>query len=338
MRLDQKSIDLMVAVANKDLAKADVALDEFVSTAIELPLRAGLQDGDIISEIFTRDDVSQMSMNTTVEYPLHFMEPGTEGDYVAFTLPTHNGIPERLIESDYVQIPVFDIGNGIDWDLKYMRAARFDVMAEATKTLRNGFIQKQNDDGFHTLLAAAADRGVILADSDAAAGDFSVRLVSLMQVVMRRNGGGNSSSMNRSKLTDLIISPECMIDMRSWNVDVVDELTRREIFTTEGGMLNRIFGVNMLDRDEFGEGQKYQLYFENVLNGTMPTPSGGSQKLEIVLGLDLSKNRSFVMPVQEDLQIRPDNQKLRQRKVGVYGWLTCGYGVLDGRDIILGAV
>lgn len=334
MRLTEKDKNMMVSVASGDVQVAEKALNE-LAIALELPLRKGVQSGDIISDIFEVQDVSDMSANTTVEYPLHFMSPGAEGEYVAFTLPVHGGIPEALIEGDYVQVPLYYIGDGIDWDLHYQKMARYDVVGQASEALRASFVQKMNDDGFHTVISAGTDRNLIVADSDSAAGQFSVRLVSLLKTVMRRNGGGNSTSVNRSRLTDLMVSPEGQEDMRSWNVDQVDEVTRREIFTSDEGTLNRIFNVNIVDLDELGEGQKYQLYFSNTLSGTLP--NAGNQKLELCVGLDLSKNDSFVMPVGEPLQIRPDNLKLRDRKAGVYGWMYLGFGVLDSRRVLLGA-
>ena len=57
------------------------------------------------------------------------------------------------------------------------------------------------------LISAGADRNVMIYDADASAGQFSKRLVSLMKVIMRRNGGGNSTSINRGELTDLYLSP-----------------------------------------------------------------------------------------------------------------------------------
>ena len=343
MRLNQEAKQLMVASASPDKQVAQAARQKIAaqiqdvlqtSLAVDTPIREGKMDGPIGEDIFTVDTVDDQSFNSSVEYPIHWLKPGEEGDYIAYTVPTHGSIDGRIISADYVQVPVYDTVNGIDWDVKFMKAARGNILAEATNVLRAGFVQKRNDDKFHVLLAAGASRNVIAADSDAAAGQFSVRLLTVMQQLMRRNGGGNSSSMDRVKLTDLVISPEGMYDMRSWNVDQIDEVTRREIFTTADGTLNRIFQTNIRDYDEFGEGQKYQTYYTSTLSGSLP--SAGNQKLEVCLGLDLTTNNAFVNPVQETLQIREDPQE-RDRKWGVYGWETAGYAVLDSRRVLLGA-
>jgi hypothetical protein len=85
------------------------------------------------------------------------------------------------------------------------------VNARATQVLEAGFVKKMNDDAWHTLLAAGVDRNILVYDADAAAGQFSKRLVSLLKVVMRRNAGGNSASVKRGQLTDLYVSPEGVV-------------------------------------------------------------------------------------------------------------------------------
>lgn len=316
---------------SRDRDVAEAALDK-VATALELPLRQGVLPGDIVTDIY--ETVPVENGRSSAEFPLHYMQPGTEGEYVGFTVPTYGSIPQKVISGDYVTVPIVDIAGMIDWDNRYAKDARWDVATDAAENLNRQITKKRNDMGWHTLIAAGYDRGAIVADSDALQGQFTTRLVSLAKTIMRRNGGGNSSSVNRSKLTDLFISPEAVEDMRSWNVDVVDEITRREIFTAQDGMLNRIFNVNLHDIDELGEGQEYQLFYENVLGATMPT-TNGHVDTEIAVGLDLSKNRSFVRPVAEDITIVPDNTRVRHRQTGLLAFASEGYAVTDNRDILI---
>lgn len=314
---------------NKDVSlKATTEL----AKALELPLRKGVLDGDILGGIF---EAIELADGVSPEFPLDLLTPGTEKDWVAYTIPNHGYIPQRNVESDYVMIPMYEIGGAIDWLLKYARDARWDVVGRAMEVLRAQFTKKMNDDGWHTLLAACVDRNIVVLDSDAAAGQFTKRLVSLMKTVMRRNGGGNTTSVSRGKLTDLYVSPEAMEDIRNWNVDQVDEITRREIFVADGdNAINRIFGVNLHDLDELGEGQEYQLYATSDLSVTLP-----GTDVELCVGLDLAKRDSFVMPTRAPgLEIFPDDSMHRQRRTGFYGWTSVGFGVLDSRRCILGSL
>lgn len=300
-----------------------------LAKALELPLRKGVMSGDILDGIF---EAIRLEAGATAEFPLDFLAPGTEKDFVAYTIPNHGRIPERHVEGDYVMVPTYDVGASIDWLLKYARDARWDVVGRAMSVMESQFTKKMNDDGWHTIISAGVDRNLLVFDGDAANAAFSKRLVSLMKTVMRRNGGGNSSSINRGQLTDLFISPEGIEDIRNWGVDEVDPITRRELITQDGGLLLRIFQVNLHDLDELGEGQEYQNYYTSDLGGTMP---GGD--VEIVVGLDLRNTDSFVMPVRADVQIFEDDTLHRQRRAGLYGWAEHGFAVLDNRRVLLGS-
>ena len=300
-----------------------------LAKALELPLRRGVMSGNILDGIF---EAINLQPGATAEFPLDFLAPGTEKEFVAFTIPNHGRIPERHVEGDYVMVPTYDVGASIDWLLKYARDARWDVVGRAMDVLQGQFVKKMNDDGWHTLLSAGADRNILIYDGDASSGMFSKRLVSLLKVVMRRNGGGNSTSINRGELTDLYISPEGHEDIRNWGVDEVDPITRRDLIVGEGGLLVRIFQVNLHTLDELGEGQEYQNFYTQDLSGTMP-----AGKNEIVVGLDLRNNDSFVMPVRAPVQVFEDEALHRQRRAGMYGWAEHCFAALDTRRVLLGA-
>ena len=300
-----------------------------MAKALELPLRQGVMSGNILGDIF---EAITLQPGATAEFPLDFLAPGTEKEFVAFTIPNHGRIPERHVEGDYVMVPTYDVGASIDWLLKYARDARWDVVGRAMDVLQGQFVKKMNDDGWHTLLSAGADRNILIYDGDASSGMFSKRLVSLLKVVMRRNGGGNSTSINRGELTDLYVSPEGHEDIRNWGVDEVDPITRRDLIVGEGGLLVRIFQVNLHTLDELGEGQEYQNFYTTDLSGTMP-----AGKNEIVVGLDLRNRDSFVMPVRAPVQVFEDDTLHRQRRAGMYGWAEHGFAALDTRRVLLGA-
>ena len=98
-------------------------------------------------------------------------------------------------------------------------------------------------------------------------------------------------------------------------------------------MLTRIFGVNLHDIDELGEGQEYQLYSIAQLGVTLP-----ANKVELLLGLDLRRRDSFVMPIREQVQVFEDDTLHRQKRGGIYGWAEQGFAALDNRRVILMAI
>jgi hypothetical protein len=241
-----------------------------LAKALETPLRKGVMAGNIIDGIFNQ---MQFEYGTAIEFPLDFLAPGTEKDFTAYTIPRQGRLPERHVEGDYVMVPTYEIGSSIDFSMQYARDARWDVVGRAMNVLESAMVKKMNDDGWHTIIAAAADRNIVVFDSQANSGQFTKRLISLGKTVMRRNGGGNSTSAMRGKLTDVFLSPETIEDMRNWGVDIVDEFTRREIYLAEDHTDNvqRIFSVNLHDIDELGESQEYQNYYISELGAALST-------------------------------------------------------------------
>ena len=332
-RPSDEFIQILRDTGSNNQEHAYAAQREFAK-ALETPLRKAVLVGNILGNIFENIPVEAGS---STEYPLDLISPGLEGEHVAYTNPGHGRVPERAVESDYVMIPTYSVASSVDYLLRYAREARWDVVARAMQVMEAGFVKKMNDDGWHTLLAAGVDRNILVFDGDATAGLFSKRLVSLMQTVMRRNSGGNSASVGRGRLTDIYVSPEALEDVRNWGLDQVDEVTRREIYSApEGGApITRIFGVNLHDLDEIGEGQEYQSFYTSDLSGTLHQSSPAD--VELVVGLDQSSNDSFVMPVKSQLQVFEDPTLHRQQRAGYYGFAELGFGVLDNRRIILGS-
>jgi len=328
---DEYFIELLRRSADPDKNISLAAQDE-IAKAIQTPLREGVLSGDIASSIFER---MQFEPGMSTEYPLDLLSPGDEDDHVAYTIPNHGRIPERAVEGDYVMIPTYSIASAIDWTLRYAREARWDIVARATQVLEAGFVKKMNDDGWHTVLAAGVDRNILVYDADAAAGQFTKRLVSLLKVVMRRNAGGNTASVKQGRLTDIFLSPEGVEDVRNWGVDQLDEMSRREVYVSsdDGGSLTRIFGVNLHALTEFGEGQEYQTYYSSDLSGSL----GPSSDVELVIGLDLSSNDSFVMPIKQEVTIYADDSLHRQQRAGLYGTAEIGFGCLDNRRVLVGS-
>lgn len=329
-KLDDKNqyCELLKATASENREIASAAQFEFAQ-AIQGVLRSGILVGDIVSNIFERYVVSPTQ---EISYPLDVLAPGEEGQYVAYTNPGHGRIPERSIEGDYVMIPTYSIANSIDWLLKFPRMAEYNIVNRYMQVFENGFVKKINDDGWHTLITAAADRNMLVFDADASSGQFTKRLVSLMKLAMTRNGGGNTASTGRAKLTDLFGSLEMVEGIRSWGLDQVDEITRREIFTTADGTLTRVFGVNLHDLDEFGVDQEYQDFFLEKLGGSLAAGDA-----ELVIGLDMLNKDSFLMPIRQELSVFDDPALHRSQRAGIYGWTEIGISVLDNRRTIVGS-
>ena len=327
---DAETIALIKATADSNPDTRRNAQFEFAK-ALELPLREAVLSGDVLGGIY---EIANWEPGTSPEYPLDLIAPGEEDEFVAFTSPGVGYIPERRVSGNYVSITTYAINNAIDWELKFSRQGNIDILSRALRVMGAGFVKKINNDGFHTLIAAAADRNILVYDADATAGTFSKRLISLMKTVMVRNGGGNSTSLRKGGLTDVLTSPEAVEDVRNWNISEVDEITRREIYmaSDNSDVLTRVFGVNLHPLHELGVGAEYQKYYTDILGGTM-----AASDEEIVIGVDLMNRDSFIMPNTLPIEVFPDDNMHRRQEVGYYGWGEYGFGVLDGRRCVLGS-
>lgn len=299
-----------------------------LAIALTLPLRKGLLPGPILDNIFERMNFDK---HNNPRLPLDFVAPGTENEFIAWTHPGHGSIPRKIVESTYVTLSTYRTVASIDWRYEYMRDTNWDVMGRAREVMAAQFIKKQNDDAWQTILASAVDRNIIVYDSDAAAGQFTKRVLTLGKTYMRRNGGGNSTSLNRTILTDLYMSPENMDDMVNWNVDQISDITRDRMFSMPDGAPSEIYQVRIHDFDEFGVGQEYQNYTADILGATLP-----GSTTEFMVGLSQTPGiSSFIMPVVEDVTIFFDDRNHREGTVGFYGWGEWGWAVLDNRKVLL---
>ena len=326
-KFTDEQIALLRATASDNMDEA-IAAQRALAAALTEPLRQGIFDEDNLDGIYER---MVLAPGAQANFQLDFVKPGEEDlNFTAITLPKQGRIPERHVEGDELWVPTFRISNAIDWSLRYARDARFDVVARALDVYRMGFTRKINEDGWHTLLAAADARGLVVNDPVAQNGQFTKELISKMMTAMTRNAGGNGQA---GRLTDVYLSMEAIEDIRAWDITEIDDVTRRDILQSAGSNMLSLYGVRIHPMTEYGVGQEYQLYLTTVLGRSVTAVDAGDA--EFAVGLDLSTNDSFVQPIRQELQTFEDPALHRQQRAGFYGWLEHGYAVLDNRRLLL---
>lgn len=324
---------LKYALTHEDL-HVRAAAQAKIAKALTTPLENAIFHGDVVSSIYERKDGTpgQLFM-----WPKSFVTSDNDDQFDAFVLPAYGEIPDRQVKGDYIAVPTFRYGNGMSVSLSYAESAGWPVIQTLTAKIVEGHIRTRNRLGFETLLAAAAARNFVVNDSQATAGLFTKRLVTLAAIKMARLGGGNSASTNRRRLTDIYFSLEGQGDMRNWDLTQVDDITRREIYVADDmdETLNKVFNIYLHPMDEFGENQVYQNYITRATTHGGLATSLPNSKLEFALGLDLRNRDSFIMPVNKDVQVKPDPYMDREDKFGLYSKEEYGLGVLDNRNAML---
>lgn len=330
------STEVLKATASVDPVVRAKAITELF-TAFTLPARQAIFDGDNKSDIFT---LTTLPPGVSPEIPVDTIRPGTEGDYRAFTNPGKGYIPAAMSSGDKFTLQTIGDANAVEWDLEHARNARWDIIGRYMEALVAGFVKKQNDNAWHTLLAGVADRGMVIYDAGAQVGQFTKKLFSLARCTMARNAGGNQTSLKQGKLTDIYLSCEGIEEILNWNLDQVPDAVRNQLYSMSGNDNTTldILKVKLHEMRELGVGQEYQAYYTDILLGAL-TPIIGSTHvaadIELAVALDLATRDSFVILETQPLQIFQDGAEgsalHRSQKGGAYGWRRYGVGVLDTR-------
>lgn len=303
------------------------AAERLVATAVSAPIRQGILDGDNTDGIFVP---MKFDVGSLIEFPLDFVNPGSERDFIAYTAPNAGHIPYKNIEGDILTVSTYDINVALDWNLKYARDARWDIISRAKEVIQAMVRLKMNRDAWRLLIAVLVDRGLMFNDSTAPDGFFTKRLLTLLKTGMWRNGGGNLSSTSKINLTDLYLSPEAIDDVFSWDFTQIPDAIRVQIYNSTEGIV-RLYGVNLNPMSELGASQYLTTYYSD-LGGTFP-----SGDTELVVGLDRSDAaNTFVNPIREAFELHEDPVLLRSRRQGFFGWQEHGFAVLDNRRVVGG--
>lgn len=332
------STEVLKSTASADPVIRAKAITEFF-TAVELPIRQAVFDGNNTGNIFNK---TTLAPGVSPEIPVDIIAPGTEGDYRAFTNPGKGYIPSLMTSGDKFTLSTISDANGVEWDLEHARNARWDIISRYMEALAAGFVKKENDNCWHTLLASAADRGLVIYDAGAPVGQFSKKLFSLARCAFARNGGGNTTSMKRGRMTDVYLSCEGIEEVLNWNLDQIPDTVRAQMYSMSGNDNTSIsiLKVNLHEMMELGPGQEYQDYYLNNLNGDLVPIIGSTHTaadVELAVAFDLATRDSFFILETQPLQIFQDGAEgsalHRSQKGGAYGWRRYGVGVLDTRRI-----
>ena len=328
--------DILKKIGSSDPSVSSQGMNE-LKAAISEPVNRAVFDGDNTDKIFVAIDAPEDG--GSVKFPKDVVAAGSEDDYVAYTMPMSGAkVPERHAEGNETRVPTYRVANAIDWDLSYARNSRIDVISRYIEVFQAGFVKKNNDDGWKTIITAAAQKGTMYIDAAATSGVFTKQALSDMIVGFDRFGG-NATSLWNFKCTDIFMSPEGMADIRDWKIhastDYIDDTTAREI--EQNGGLAMLFGVIINKDKEFG---KYQNYQATIYNNVSGKTAMGSADQEIFIGLDLDPKKrasTFVRPVNEALSMWEDTSLHRQGRQGFYGWTVVGTGLLDTRCCAVGS-
>lgn len=384
LKRTDEQVELIKALAsrNRDVAyQAQVALAEFIGPV----LAEVINNAPTISNLFTS---LQFNAEDNPSIPLDLYYDVFDEDYIkVFSQSVAGGLPQNIVQplSSELKIATYRLDSAVAFDKKYAAKSRLDVVSKSFTRVAQEVMLKQERTSANLLMSAlaAASTGNSATAADnyhvfrsAAAGRFVLNdLNKLFTKIKRINASfvGGTPSGARRGLTDLIVSPEIVEEIRGMAYNPINtkqapvaagspssgqtaanngiaatDAIRDQIFNQSG--LPEFFGVSIMEVLEFGVGKKFTQIFDTVSsqsyadNYAIAANSGTAQAFltteQIVVGLDRSRD-SLIRAVAVDADsgsefnlVADDQYTLRQGKIGYYGALEEGRMVLDNRALV----
>ena len=369
-----EQVELIKAMAsrNRNVAyEAQVALAEFIGPV----LAEVINNAPTVSSLFQS---LQFDADDNPSIPLDLYYDIADEDYVKVWSQSHaGGLPSSQVLPTVSELKVatYTLDSAVDFDRRYAAKSRMDVVSKTFTRVAQEILLKQDRTSATLVMSSLAGATIKSSPLD---GDVQVfRTVTadtvliddfnkLMTLAKRVNTswiGGTPATRTRG-ITDIVCSPEVVGSIRAMAYNPVNttavpdtsestvlpapEQLRNELYQNAG--LDSFMGVNILEFNEFGKGQKFNTLFDNAAGTTSYKTFAGARANqfagasdEIIVGVD--RTRDTLMRVvatdpdsQSEMNLVADDQySIRQNKIGYFGQIEEGRIVLDNR-VLLGLI
>jgi hypothetical protein len=384
MRLKLKNtpeqVELIKAMGSKNsivAREASEAFAAFLGPVIQKVLQQAATAGAIYTDApFNQDEGAS--------YPLDLYYNDNNQGYVSvWSQNVAGGLPtsQDVSAIQELKIATYRLDSAVSITKKYARQARLDVVSKLIERMSQEVLLKQERNAWAVALHALANASTssVTAASvgitSLAAGSHVIpayeqnkfqladlnKLMTLNKRINSSWADGTPDAAYSSGITDLYVSPEIKEQIRAFayqpmntvqapsgtsSVPLPDNI-RTDIFNAAG--MQEIYGVNIVELNEFGTSQKYNDLFKEFAGTNVIGPTaagwtadalGASSADEVLVGLDNSKG-AFVRALAQDADTgdtfttAPDDQfTQRNERIGFYGSLEEGRVCIDARAIV----
>ena len=369
-----EQVELIKAMAsrNRNVAyEAQVALAEFIGPV----LAEVINNAPTVSSLFQS---LQFDADDNPSIPLDLYYDIADEDYVKVWSQSHaGGLPSSQVLPTVSELKVatYTLDSAVDFDRRYAAKSRMDVVSKTFTRVAQEILLKQDRTSATLVMSSLAGATIKSSPLD---GDVQVfRTVTadtvliddfnkLMTLAKRVNTswiGGTPATRTRG-ITDIVCSPEVVGSIRAMAYNPVNttavpdtsestvlpapEQLRNELYQNAG--LDSFMGVNILEFNEFGKGQKFNTLFDNAAGTTSYKTFAGARANqfagasdEIIVGVDRTRDSLMrVVATDPDSQsemilVADDQYSIRQNKIGYFGQIEEGRIVLDNR-VLLGLI
>ena len=363
-----EQIELIKAMASKNRAvasEAQTALAEFIGPV----LAEVINNAPTLSNLFT---VFQFNKDDNPSSPLDLYYDISAEDYITvYSQSVAGGLPQNQVlpTVSEMKIATYSLDSALSFDKRYAAKSRMDVISKTFTRMAQEILFKQEKTSANLLLSAlavATTNNKKHVQRSTTSGRFLLAdLNELFTLAKRINTSylkGTPDSRNGRGLTDLIVSPEIVQELRSMAYNPINtkgspaggtaadgiaapEDMRTAIYNSAG--IPEFYGVSIMEINELGRNQRFNTIFDNVAGATTYTNTAGTTTSafdgaleEIVIGIDRGRE-SLIRAVATDSDtgsefslIADDQYSIRQNKIGYFGSLEEGRMVLDTRALV----
>ena len=357
LKRTEEQVELVKAMAsrNRDVAyEAQAALAEFMSPV----LAEVVNQAPTLSNLF-----SSFSFNadSNPSLPLDLYYDINADDYIkVYSTTVPGGLPTNQVlpTASEMKFTTYRLDSAISFDRRYAAQSRLDVVGKSFTRIAQEVLLKQESTSANLVLGSLADaetndkahvKAQAVQGGDFTLADFN-ELITLAKRINTAWTGGTPEGQIKG-ITDLIISPEVMQDLRAMAYNPVQtegtdsiaapESYRGSVFTNGGAP--ELYGIGIMELHELGPNRKFNRLFKQFAGSSsvsLPIFNDGD---DLVIGLDRSRE-SLIRAVATDAEsgsefsLSADDQySVRQQKIGYYGSLEEGRMVIDNR-VLTGVV
>jgi len=363
-----EQVELVKAMAssNRDVAyEAQAALARFIAPVLaQVVNQAPTLANKFQSFSFNSED--------NPSFPLDLYYDVTDEDYIyTWSQSLAGGLPTNQVQPTHseMKFTTYRLDSAISFDKRYASKSRMDVIGKSMTRLAQEIMIKQEATSANLVLGALSEAktdGVShiheSANSRIMLEDFN-KLITLSKRIHKSWYGGTPDGGSSRGVTDLLVSPEIVEDLRSLAYNPVNtsagvkvekgsgngvadstiaatDSMRESLWRNSG--IGEFFGIRLQEFSELGKDQRFNDVFEQMViaaGSKKAVSSFTSSSDQLVIGLDASVSSLWRAVATDsetgsEMNLAVDDQySVRQGKIGYYGSLEEGRVILDNRAL-----
>ena len=358
-----EQVELVKAMAsrNRQIAyEAQAALAEFMGPV----LAEVINQAPTLSNLFSS---FQFNADSNPSLPLDLYYDVNADDYIkVYSTTVPGGLPTNQVlpTASELKFTTYRLDSAVSFDRRYALQSRLDVVGKSMTRVAQEVLLKQQSTSANLILGSLADAETngeahVMDQAAASIGftlaDFNKLVTKAKRINTAWTGGTPEHSIKG--ITDLLISPETMEDLRAISYNPVNtaggggattgvvaapESYRDKVFANGG--VPELYGIGLMEMNELGRERKFCNLFRTFAAASTVTglPTFGLGD-DLVIGIDRSRE-SLIRAVATDSEtgaeftlIADDQYSNRQQKLGWFGSVEEGRMVVDNR-VLTGVV